>query len=165
MNDSSKGPVTGRTDRQMTGRGRSIRDWWPNQLDLRILHQHSNKSNPMGEDFNYAEDFKKLDFGALKKDLYALMTDSQDWWPADWGHYVGPLQGLLQIPLVAGRLGSLRTALYPDGMAQCRYIPYGRWPRRSGIRFPASGAAEQLARQRKPRQGASSSLADQTEIW
>lgn len=90
MNDSSKGPVTGRTDRQMTGRGRSIRDWWPNQLDLRILHQHSNKSNPMGEDFNYAEDFKKLDFGALKKDLYALMTDSQDWWPADWGHY-GPL--------------------------------------------------------------------------
>ncbi|MBN1383206.1 MAG: catalase/peroxidase HPI [Deltaproteobacteria bacterium] len=71
-------------------RGTSNRDWWPNQLNLRILHQHSAKSNPMGEAFNYAEEFKKLDLPALKKDLYALMTDSQEWWPADWGHY-GPL--------------------------------------------------------------------------
>lgn len=60
-------------------------DWWPNQLNLKILHQHSCKSNPMGKDFNYAEEFKKLDLSAVKKDLYALMTDSQDWWPADWG--------------------------------------------------------------------------------
>jgi len=74
----------------MAGRGTSNRDWWPNQLNLRILHQHSAKSNPMGEAFNYAEEFKKLDLAALKRDLYALMTDSQDWWPADWGHY-GPL--------------------------------------------------------------------------
>jgi catalase-peroxidase len=73
-----------------TGRGTTSRDWWPNQLRLDILHQHSSKSNPMGEDFNYAEEFKKLDLEAVKKDLYALMTDSQDWWPADWGHY-GPL--------------------------------------------------------------------------
>ncbi|HNT57974.1 MAG TPA: catalase/peroxidase HPI [Syntrophales bacterium] len=73
-----------------TGRGTASRDWWPNQLRLDILHQHSSKSNPMGEDFNYAEEFKKLDLEALKKDLHALMTDSQDWWPADWGHY-GPL--------------------------------------------------------------------------
>ncbi|MBN1944869.1 MAG: catalase/peroxidase HPI [Bradymonadales bacterium] len=71
-------------------RGRSNRDWWPNQVNLKILHQHSTLSNPMGGAFNYAEEFKKLDLAALKEDLYALMNDSQDWWPADWGHY-GPL--------------------------------------------------------------------------
>ena len=86
MNEDSKRPVTGSTVRG----GTSNRDWWPNQLKLNILHQHSSKSNPMGEGFNYAEEFKKLDLQALKKDLYALMTDSQDWWPADYGHY-GPL--------------------------------------------------------------------------
>src|SRR6201985_2063552 len=69
---------------------RTNRDWWPNQLNLNILHQHSSKSDPMGEDFNYAEEFKSLDYEALKNDLTALMTDSQDWWPADFGHY-GPL--------------------------------------------------------------------------
>jgi catalase-peroxidase len=72
------------------GRGTTNREWWPNQLNLRILHQHSPMSNPMGEAFNYAEEFKKLDLQAVKKDLYALMTDSQVWWPADYGHY-GPL--------------------------------------------------------------------------
>jgi catalase-peroxidase len=90
MNEDKKSPVTGNTAIPMTGRGTSVRDWWPNQLNLHILHQHSSKSNPMGEDFNYAEEFKKLDLNSVKKDLYALMTDSQDWWPADWGHY-GPL--------------------------------------------------------------------------
>ena len=88
--DDSKNPATGRDHKQMTGRGTSNQDWWPKQLNLRILRQHSSSSNPMGEAFNYAEEFKKLDFKALKKDLYALMTDSQDWWPADFGHY-GPL--------------------------------------------------------------------------
>jgi catalase-peroxidase len=69
---------------------RANRDWWPNQLSVSILHQHSPLSNPLGEAFNYAEEFKKLDVEALKKDLTALMTDSQEWWPADFGHY-GPL--------------------------------------------------------------------------
>jgi len=90
MSDESKCPVTGRTSSQVAGRGMSNRDWWPNQLNLNILHQHSAKSNPMGEDYDYAEEFKSLDLDALKKDLFDLMTDSQDWWPADWGHY-GPL--------------------------------------------------------------------------
>jgi catalase-peroxidase len=74
----------------ITGKGTSNRDWWPNQLRLDILHQHSSKSNPMDEDFNYAREFKSLDLAAVKNDLLALMTDSQDWWPADYGHY-GPL--------------------------------------------------------------------------
>ena len=89
MNEDSKCPVTGRTSKQVAGRGRSNVDWWPNQLSLHILHQHSSKSNPMGDDVNYKEEFKKLDLKALKKDLYVLMTDSQDWWPADYGHYGG----------------------------------------------------------------------------
>ena len=86
----SKCPVTGGAHKRTTNSGTSNRDWWPNQLNLKILHQHSPMSNPMGEDFNYAEEFKKLDLEAVKKDLYALMTDSQEWWPADYGHY-GPL--------------------------------------------------------------------------
>jgi len=90
MTEDSKCPVTGRTSKPIAGGGTSNRDWWPNQLNLKILHQNSHMSNPMGEAFNYAEQFKKLDLKALKKDLYALMTDSQDWWPADYGHY-GPL--------------------------------------------------------------------------
>ena len=90
MNAKSKCPVTGRTRNVTAGGGTSNKDWWPSQLNLRILHQHSRLSNPMGESFNYAEEFKKLDLKLLKKDLYALMNDSQDWWPADYGHY-GPL--------------------------------------------------------------------------
>jgi catalase-peroxidase len=90
MSEDSKSPVTGRRGKPISGGGMSIGDWWPNQLNLKILHQQSHKSNPMGEAFNYAEEFKKLDLKAVKKDLHALMNDSQDWWPADWGHY-GPL--------------------------------------------------------------------------
>ena len=85
MKKDSKSPVMGST----AGGGRSNPDWWPKQLNLKILHQHSHMSNPMGKAFNYAEEFKKLDLQAVKKDLYALMTDSQDWWPADYGHYGG----------------------------------------------------------------------------
>jgi len=90
MNSEGKCPVTGNTHQHPAGKGTSNRDWWPNQVNLKILHQHSALSNPMGEEFNYAEEFRKLDLKAVKKDLYALMSDSQDWWPADWGHY-GPL--------------------------------------------------------------------------
>jgi catalase-peroxidase len=90
MSEDSKCPVTGRTDKPASSRGRSNQDWWPNQLNLKVLHQNPPGCNPMGEVFNYAEEFKKLDLGALKRDLVALMTDSQPWWPADYGHY-GPL--------------------------------------------------------------------------
>jgi len=90
MTEESKCPVTGRGSKPISGGGTANRDWWPNQLNLKILHQQDRKSNPLGEAFNYAEEFKKLDLAAVKKDLYALMTDSQAWWPADWGHY-GPL--------------------------------------------------------------------------
>ncbi|MHC4626133.1 MAG: catalase/peroxidase HPI [Planctomycetota bacterium] len=90
MNEHNKCPVKGRANKAVAGGGRSNRDWWPNQLNLKILHQHSHMSNPMGEEFNYAKEFKKLDLQALKNDLYALMTNSQGWWPADYGHY-GPL--------------------------------------------------------------------------
>ena len=90
MSEDSKCPVTGRMGKPISAGGTSNRDWWPNQLNLKILHQHSRLSNPMEEAFNYAEEFKKLDLEAVKNDLYTLMTDSQDWWPADWGHY-GPL--------------------------------------------------------------------------
>ncbi|MCK5515939.1 MAG: catalase-peroxidase, partial [Desulfobulbaceae bacterium] len=89
MSENSKCPVTGKSVKPKAGDGTSNKDWWPNQLNLKILHQNSSKSNPMGEEFNYAEEFKKLDLSALKKDLYALMTDSQGYWPADYGHYGG----------------------------------------------------------------------------
>jgi len=89
MTDESKCPVTGKTSRPVAGGGTSNQEWWPNRVNLKILRQHSSLSNPMGEEFSYAEEFKKLDLHAVKQDLYALMTDSQDWWPADYGHYGG----------------------------------------------------------------------------
>ena len=82
MNEDSKCPVTGRGRKHTAGGGTSNREWWPNQLNLKILHQHSSLSDPMGKGFNYGEEFKSLDLKAVKKDLLALMTDSQDWWPA-----------------------------------------------------------------------------------
>ena len=85
MSEESKCPVTGGADKPIAGRVRSNQNWWPNQLNLKVLHQNSPVGNPMGGGGNYAEEFKKLDLEALKKDLYALMTDSQEWWPADYG--------------------------------------------------------------------------------
>src|SRR5262245_45091870 len=88
MKSENKCPVTGGSNASLATM--SNRDWWPNQLNLKILHQNSSLSDPMGKDFNYAEAFKGLDLETIRNDLYALMTDSQDWWPADYGHY-GPL--------------------------------------------------------------------------
>src|ERR1700692_5084151 len=88
--NTAKCPVMGVVPRSTMAAGQSNRDWWPKQLKVELLHQHSSKSNPMGEDFDYAKEFNSLDLAAVKKDLAALMTDSQDWWPADFGHY-GPL--------------------------------------------------------------------------
>jgi catalase-peroxidase len=107
------------------GGGTSNRDWWPSQLRLDILHQHSSKSNPMGEDFDYREEFNSLDLPALKKDLAALMTDSQDWWPADFGHYGG-----LFIRMAWHSAGTYRTGdgRGGGGRGQQRFSPLCAWP-------------------------------------
>ena len=125
MSTESKCPVTGMTKKAIAGGGTSNRDWWPNQLNLKILHQHSALSNPLGKDFDYASEFKSLDLTELKKDLYELMTDSQDWWPADYGHY-GPL-------FIRMAWHSAGTYRFGDGRGggntgNQRFAPLNSWP-------------------------------------
>jgi catalase-peroxidase len=125
MNEDNKCPVTGEANIKATRSGTSNRDWWPNQLNFKILHQDSSKSNPMGKDFNYAEEFKKLDFNALKQDLYALMTDSQDWWPADYGHYGGLFIRMAWHSAGTYRIGDGRGG---GGTGNQRFAPLNSWP-------------------------------------
>ena len=125
VNGETKCPFLGGTLTHTAGTGTSNRDWWPNQLNLNILRQHSSLSNPMGEDFDYAAEFKKLDLGAVKKDLFKLMTNSQDWWPADYGHY-----GPFFIRMAWHSAGTYRIAdgRGGAGSGSQRFAPLNSWP-------------------------------------
>ena len=126
MSSANQCPITGAgASKHKAGKGTSNKDWWPNQLNLKILHQNSPLSDPMGKDFDYAEAFKSLDLKALKDDLYALMTDSQDWWPADYGHY-----GPLFIRMAWHSAGTYRTAdgRGGAGSGSQRFAPLNSWP-------------------------------------
>jgi len=122
MSDSGKCPVA---HGAVTEVGTKNMQWWPKSLNLDILHQHDKKTNPLGEDFDYQKEVQTLDFAALKKDMHALMTESQDWWPADWGHYGG-----LMIRMSWHAAGTYRTAdgRGGGGTGNHRFAPLNSWP-------------------------------------
>ncbi len=122
----SKCPFSGgSTSKNAAGGGTTNKDWWPNQLRVDLLNQHSEKSNPLGEKFNYRDEFNKLDYSALKADLKQLMTDSQDWWPADWGHYGGLMIRMAWHAAGTYRIGDGRGGA---GRGQQRFAPLNSWP-------------------------------------
>jgi len=125
MSGESKCPVTGKSSRMVAGGGTTNQDWWPNQLNLDILHQQSSKSDPMGADFNYADEFKKLDLSSVKEDLYQLMIDSQEWWPADYGHYGGLMIRMAWHSAGTYRMGDGRGG---GGNGNQRFAPLNSWP-------------------------------------
>ncbi len=125
MSTEAKCPFPGATNKPATGSVKSKQNWWPNQLDVQILHQHSEKSNPMGQDFDYAQEFKTLDLDAVVKDLTALMTDSQDWWPADYGHY-GPF--FVRMAWHAAGTYRIADGRGGAGSGAQRFAPLNSWP-------------------------------------
>ncbi len=125
VNESGKCPFLNGALNYTAGSGTSNRDWWPNHLNLSILRQHASISDPMGEDFNYAEEFKKLDLKAVKQDLYELMTNSQDWWPADYGHY-GPF--LIRMAWHSAGTYRIADGRGGAGSGSQRFAPLNSWP-------------------------------------